>query len=235
MVMNKPIKEATEPILKMLHSYCAQFAEHPLFLAARDNQIPLPLLHEFAFYQYSDSILWIPMLALMKSKAVRSPRLRRAIEENMCCEAGLGTTAHVQLAGNLLRSLGIFSVEAFPTGIYAESASLWLSSDFAEFTEPETAGWLLVAETLVPIMFAKMKVCFDRLDGCDTTYFAEHITVDTDEHSAWMAEAVEEVVDLYGPAGVADIMAGMEDARRETLEVPDQLYEKLCASRSPTT
>jgi hypothetical protein len=227
--LNNRIHEGTKPIFQRLNDYCAEFAEHPLFLAARDNRIPLPLLHEFAFYQYSDSILWIPMLALMKSKAVRSPRLRRAIEENICCEAGLGTTAHVQLAGNLLRSLGIFSVEAFPTGVYAESASWWLSHDFAEVTESETAGWLLVAETLVPIMFAEMKVCFDRLDGCDTAYFAEHVTVDTDEHSAWMAEAVEEVIGIFGPKGIPDAIAGMEDAWRETLEVPDQLCEKLLA------
>ena len=84
-------------------------------------------------------------------------------------------------------------------------------------------------------MFATMKECFERLDGCDTAYFAEHVAVDTDEHSAWMAEEVEEIVDLHGPESIADIVAGMEDARRETLEVPDQLYEKLCASHSPTT
>src|SRR5262245_59926056 len=190
--MNKTVNKATERIFKLLRRYCAEFAEHPLLRDADENTIPLWLLREFAFHQYSDSILWIPMLALMKSKAVRSSRLRRAIEENICCEAGLGTTAHVQLAGNLLRSLDIISVESFPTASYAESANWWLSSDFAELNEPAIAGWLLVAETLVPIMFARMKGCFDRIDGCDTAYLAEHVTVDTDEHSAWMAEAVEE-------------------------------------------
>src|SRR5262245_39248744 len=210
--MNKTVNKATERIFKLLRRYCAEFAEHPLLRDADENTIPLWLLREFAFHQYSDSILWIPMLALMKAKAVRSQRLRKAIEENISDEAGLGSTAHVQLAGSLLRSLGLFSVEPFPTGTFAESASLWLSSDFADFTEAGTAGWLLVAETLVPIMFAKMKGCFDRLDGCDTAYFTEHVTVDSDEHSAWMAEAVAEVVALYGPDSVADILAGMEDA-----------------------
>lgn len=223
------------PVFAQLDRYCAQFAEHPFFLAAHDDRIPRPLLHEFAFYQYSDSVLWIPMLALMKSKATRSERLRRAIEENIRCEAGLGGVSHVQFAVNLMRSLGIESVDDFAPDTFTTSASLWLSRDFADFSEPEMAGWLLAAEMLVPIMFARMKVAFDRIPGCDTAYLAEHVAVDSDEHATWMAESVEEVVSLYGAASVPEVLAGLEDAWVETVEIPDLLHEKLCASHSPTT
>jgi hypothetical protein len=229
--MKKPFNDHTEPISALLDEYCASFSDHPLFLAAGESRIPPAILREFAFYQYADSILWIPMLALMKSKATRSQRLRRAIEENIACEAGLGNTSHVHLAANLMRSLSIFGVESFPVETFERSASLWLSRDFAEFSEPEIAGWLLVAETLVPIMFARMKDAFARLEGCDTTYFSEHVSVDSDEHSTWMREAVDDVIELYGSDGAARAMTGMKDAWLESLEVPDRLQEKLCVSR----
>ncbi len=218
-----PFRNETEPIFARLDRYCAEFAQHPLFAAARAGQLPSHLLREFAFHQYADSILWIPMLALMKSKAVRSERLRRAIEDNIACEAGLGATSHVQLAADLMRSLGLSGVESFRPDTFVESASLWLSAEFSTMSEPEVAGWLLVAETLVPIMFAEMRTGFERLDGCDVTYFSEHVSVDCDEHAAWMADAVLDVIAAYGPTVVPEIIAGMEDAWHETLELPDQL------------
>ena len=39
-----------------------------------------------------------------------------------------------------------------------------------------------------------------------------------------MAEAVEEIVELYGPACVTEIQAGMAVALEETLEIPDALW-----------
>src|SRR5689334_18222050 len=110
---NVLFRNETEPIFARLEQYRADFAQHPLFAAARAGDLPPSLLREFAFHQYADSILWIPMLALMKSKAVRSARLRRAIEDNIACEAGLGATSHVQLAADLMRSLGLSGVGAF--------------------------------------------------------------------------------------------------------------------------
>lgn len=94
--------------------------------------------------------------------------------------------------------------------------------------EPAIAGWLLTAETLVPLMFATIKPCFDRIG--DTRYFSEHIAVDADEHASWMAEAVADVVALYGPESVPIVSAGMADAWQETREVPDRLWERQCAS-----
>jgi Iron-containing redox enzyme len=213
----------TEPIFRLLDTYRAELLRHPLLQAARCGEVPTEILKEFAFHQFSDSILWIPMLAQMRSKATRSRRLRRAIADNIACEAGLHGTSHVTLAVTMLRSLGVTSIESFANRAFAISANEWLSEEFAAFAEPEISGWLLVAEALVPVLFAGMKPCFDQL-ACDTTYFREHISVDHDEHAVWMAESIADVYAIYGPPSVPRIVAGMDDAWRETLKAPDELW-----------
>jgi hypothetical protein len=219
----------TEPIFHLLACYRAELESHPLIAAARSSQLPTEILLEFAYHQYSDSILWIPMLAQMKSKATRSRRLREAIADNIACEAGLTGESHVTLAVAMLRSLGVTDLAAFPTQTLAANANEWLSAEFAAYGEPEVAGWLLVAETMVPILFAELKPCFDKL-GCDTKYFAEHVAVDRDVHASWMAEAVADVVATYGPSCVSRVTAGMLESWQETIEVPDALWGRRCAS-----
>jgi hypothetical protein len=169
------------------------------------------------------------MLAQMKSMARRSRRLRQAIEDNIRHEAGLHATSHVALAVDLMRSLGIATLDGLPIETFARSATLWLSDAFADQSEPEVAGWLLVAESLVPLMFADVLPSFTAL-GCDTSYFREHVSVDTDEHSRWMAEAVNDIVNIYGESCVDQIDAGMVDAWQETREIPDALWRFQCAS-----
>src|SRR5262245_6300903 len=202
----------TEPIAARLAEYRTELAQHPLVVAAQRSELSQDLLLELAFHQYSDSVLWIPMLAQMAAKATRSQRLRRAIEDNIAHEAGLGSTSHVQLAVQMMRSLGVTDVHAFPGEVFVESASVWLSDAFAAESEPATAGFLLVAETLVPQLFAAVAPCYARLPGCDTAYFTEHVAVDGDEHSTWMAESVAEVIALYGPGCITDVLDGMADA-----------------------
>lgn len=227
--MRVHLKQYTEPIFAELAGYRAQLVGHPLLTAARAGELSTRTLHEFAFHQYSDSILWIPMLAQMKATAHRSRRLRDAIEANIGHEAGLGGTSHIELAVSFMRSLGIRELTAFPTKTFTHSATLWLSDEFCAMSEPEVAGWLLVAETLVPLMFAAIEPSFAAL-GADTRYLREHVGVDTDEHSRWMAESVDEIVDLYGPDACPAIVAGMADAWQETREVPDALWRSQCAS-----
>jgi pyrroloquinoline quinone (PQQ) biosynthesis protein C len=222
-------KQFTEPIFSQLAAYRDQLTEHPLLVAARGGELTRDTLERFAFHQYSDSILWIPMLAQMKSMAQRSRRLRQAIEDNIAHEAGLGATSHVALAVDLMRSLGMRELDAMPVETFARSATLWLSDAFVAQREPEVAGWLLTAETLVPLMFAALRDSFAAL-GCDTRYFDEHVSVDTDEHATWMAEAVEEIVAIYGNDCVDEVLAGMVDAWQETREVPDALWRLQCAS-----
>ena len=228
---NSDGKQFTEPILATLDRYRAALAEHPLLVAARAGQIERTTLHHFAYYQYADSVTWIPMLAQMKGKALRSHRLRRAIEDNIAHEAGLGSTSHVTLAVTLMRSLGIRDLSGFPTEDLGNTVTLWLSDAFATMTEPALAGWLLTAETLVPQLFATIRPCFAALPGADIHYFDEHIAVDADEHATWMAEAVADVIAIYGPDCVPAILDGMADAWAETCEDPDTLWETRCASR----
>jgi hypothetical protein len=221
-------KQETEPIFATLERYRTELLEHPLLVAARTGQLERTTLLQFAFHQYSDSITWIPMLAQMKSRALRSRRLRAAIEDNIGHEAGIGGTSHVTLAAQLMRSLGVHGLAGFPTEGFGRTAQLWLSDEFVEMSEPALAGWLLTAETLVPELFAVMAPCFDGI--ADIAYFSHHIAVDSDEHAAWMAEAVDEVVALYGPPCVPLVLAGMADAWQETLEDPDALWRQRCAS-----
>lgn len=220
--MRLHINQETEPIFTTLDRYRAELLEHPLLVAARTGQIERTTLIEFAYYQYADSITWIPMLAQMKGRALKSRRLRTAIEDNIAHEAGLGGTSHVTLAARLMRSLGVDSLAELPTHGIVHTAGLWLTDAFAEMSEPALAGWLLTAETLVPEMFAVMAPQYAGI--ADTTYFTEHVHVDSDEHAAWMAEAVDEVVALYGPASVPLVLEGMADAWAETLEDPNALW-----------
>jgi pyrroloquinoline quinone (PQQ) biosynthesis protein C len=228
----EPVTTKTlRPIFDLLGNYRDELTRHPLLEAARKNELSTEILLELAFYQYSDSILWIPMLALMKEMATRSKRLRAAIEDNIAHEAGLGGTSHVQLAVTMMRSLGVRTLDAFPASTFAKSATLWLSDTFSGQPEPEVAGWLLVAETLVPLMFAEVAPCYARIDGCDTRYFTEHVAIDSDDHARWMRESVADVLQIYGPESLETIVAGMTDAWLETREVPDELWRRACGSR----
>lgn len=223
--MTTTYKQFTEPIFDRLAEYRVQLIEHPLSIAGRAGKLSRDTLNEFAFHQYSDSILWIPMLAQMKSKAARSDRLRRAIEENIAHEAGLEATSHVTLAAEMMRSLGRDARDALTHEPFMEAARYWISDEFDELGEPEIAGWLLGAESLVPVLFAQMAPSFDAL-GCDTRYFHEHIEVDSDEHATWMAESVEEVVDLYGPIALVRMAIGLNEAWAETRAIPDLLWAR---------
>jgi hypothetical protein len=220
--MRKHSKEYTEPIFDRLADYRERLIAHPFLVEARTGQLPTPILHEFAFHQLSDSILWIPMLAQMHDKA-RSPRLRRAIADNISHEAGLHATSHVTLALAMARSLGISRLDAFPTDVITQTIELYLSEDL---DEPAIAGWLLVAESLVPILFDAVIPAFARA-GADTTYLSAHVAIDADEHAAWMTEAVEELA----PDGSESIVVGMAEAWDETIRVPDRLWRARCASR----
>jgi hypothetical protein len=227
-------KQFTEPIFAQLASFSDRLVEHPLLTAARGGELPVRILHELAFHQFADSIVWIPMLAQMKSRAIRSRRLRRAIEDNIAHEAGLhgdatGRPSHVTLAVEMMRSLGLLAVDDFTRAAFDRPATHFLSDEFARFGEPEVAGWLLTAETLVPLFFAAVAPSFGALGG-DTRYFHEHIHIDSDEHATWMAEAMLEVIELYGPGCVPAIATGMLEAWEDTIEVPDELWIR---ARSP--
>jgi pyrroloquinoline quinone (PQQ) biosynthesis protein C len=220
-------KQETEPIFSTLERYRAELLEHPLLVAAKAGQLERSTLIELAYYQYADSITWIPMLAQMKERALKSRRLRKAIEDNIAHEAGIGSTSHVTLAVSLMRSFGVRSLADFPVEGITRTASLWLSDAFSEMSEPALAGWLLVAETLVPAMFAVIAPSYEGIS--DATYFREHIHVDGDEHAVWMSESVAEVIEIYGTECIPEILAGMSDARDEAHEDPSALWVKVAS------
>ncbi len=225
------LERVCSDVFARLDRYCTELARHPLLVAAQHDQLSPEILLELAFHQYADSILWIPMLAQMKAKAVRSPRLARAIRDNIGHEAGLDGVSHVTLAASFMRSLGVKDGAGFPAATLGHTVGEWLTDEFAEVTEAGIAGWLLTSETLVPRLFAAIAPSFAQRAGCDTRYFTEHIAVDGDEHSTWMAEAVVEVIAIYGPDAAADVAGGMEAAWDEAIEVPDTLWRRQCASR----
>lgn len=212
-------KFAAEILDQRLELYCQMMSTHPLFLLVARGDLPRAIVDEFAWLQYADSILWVPMLALMKER-VRNPRLVRALTDNIACEAGVSGTSHIELARRFVASLGLKSAPAgtsLPDVI--DNASQWTS-----FTEGQIAGWICAAETLVPILFAKMRPAFAAIRGCDLHYLDEHIGVDSDEHSHWMRDAIEQLVLTGTPVG--DILAGLDFGMREAMDVPDALYAK---------
>ena len=95
-----------------------------------------------------------------------------------------------------------------------------------DLEEPAVAGWLLVAETCVPILFDAVLPSFERL-GADLTYFTAHVHIDADEHATWMAEAVEELA--TDEASSTSIVEGMAEAWAETIGIPDRLWRSRCA------
>lgn len=217
----------TERIFSQLDLYREEFFAHPFFQSARSSEpLPLSTLRTFASYQFADSLLWIPMLALLRSKVTRSEVLQRSIEKNIACEAGLGSVSHVALCARMMRSLGANAESTWThrADMYEWATKEWLSDEFASLTEPGVAGWLLVAESLVPVMFERMLPCFAGLPGCDTTYFLEHIDVDESEHSEWMAQSVRDVMQLYGPEhALPQVLQGMSASWEQVLEVPSML------------
>lgn len=64
-------------LTEALNGYEKQQLTHPLFKEAAAGHLSLELLQEFAALQDIDSVLWVPMLALMKDR-VNHPKLRDA-------------------------------------------------------------------------------------------------------------------------------------------------------------
>lgn len=206
--------------------YHAELRGHPLRrVFAEEEGAPSALLREFAALQYIDSVLWVPMLALMKDR-VRNPRLKRALTENLLCEAGARHTSHITLCRDFIASVGV----APYFGDFREYSALAtqpveLMNSVSGLSEAEIAGWILVAEAVVPSLFALALPGFAKVEGADLRYLREHIVVDADEHSSWMRESVEELLKEGVPA--ADILNGVRLGGRTALNVPDALYAKF--------
>jgi hypothetical protein len=91
-------------------------------------------------------------------------------------------------------------------------------------SEEEIAGWLMAAETLVPVFFQIFRPAFARFPGADLRYLDVHIEVDSSEHSQWMNEAVQEL--LKDEISFNRILAGIDIGGRLLLSIPDLLYTR---------
>jgi hypothetical protein len=216
-------KKQLASINKRIEFYEKQLKCHPIANYLNKSSVPEKILNEFAIIQYSDSLLWVPMLSLMKDR-VKNVRLKRALRENMLCEAGANAISHIELCRRFLESMGIDC-----GNLHINSDNLALSTAELSFitalNEAQIAGWILAAEALVPVTFALFRQGFAHVKGVDLTYLNEHIIVDTDEHSQWMKESALEL--LSESACFDEIITGIDIGGRVVLRVPDALYAKV--------
>ena len=92
-------------------------------------------------------------------------------------------------------------------------------------SEAQIAGWALVAEAIVPALFQMALPAYERVEGVDLTYLREHITVDSDEHAAWMRESVAQL--LSEGVSIDEILVGIHLGARTALCIPDVLFAKF--------
>lgn len=218
------VKAAMEEVKHEVRRYEELLKTHPLTKVMKQGFVAKQLLQEYASLQYVDSVLWVPMLALMKDR-VSHPRLKTALTENLLCEAGAKHTSHITLCRQFVESLGISPY----FGNFLEYSALAthpveMMNAVSGLDEEQIAGWILVAEAVVPALFQMALPAFERVPGADLRYLREHITVDADEHAEWMYQSVQEL--LSSPQSLERILQGIHLGGRTALAVPDALYAK---------
>jgi len=201
--------------------YKDQLKRHPIVPLLKKNAVPRSILVDYAAIQYADSLLWVPMLALLKDR-VKNERLKQALRENLLCEAGANATSHVEICRRFIESTGANLDDIDFASI--SGGQVIRSVAVADLSEPQIAGWILTAETLVPLQFALFLDSFRKIGAVDLTYLIEHVAVDTDEHSQWMRESCLELLkesDCFN-----EILSGIDIGGRVQLRDPDVLYAK---------
>ena len=223
-------KMRLESLEAQVRAYAQQIERHPIARICERGELPLSIAKECARIQYVDSVLWIPMLALIKGK-VSSPRLIRAVRENILCEAGYDGIPHVTLCKTFVESLGEPSQYGDCTDYAPLSAHpIAVMNGMIAFTEEEIAGWLMASESLVPTFFRIFRAAYEKIPGVDLRYLNEHITVDSDEHALWMREAVLEL--LHDEESYRKVLAGIDVGARLVLSIPDVMYSRTQKVRS---
>jgi hypothetical protein len=211
-------------IRALLDTFIEQMRTHPLQSVFVALNTPRKLIEEFASIQYVDSVLWVPMLAIMKDR-VKNPRLYEALKENLLCEAGANHESHVMLCQKFIKSIGISPFYGnFQEYSGIASHPVEMMNGVSGMSEEQIAGFNLVSEAIVPYLFKMVLPAFMRLKGADTTYLTDHINVDADDHAQAMIEAVEDLVNQG--ASVGSILEGMHLSARTALSIPDALYAK---------
>lgn len=223
--LQKMIESDLNEIKTLLDQYIGQMQTHPLHEIFQNPNTPRKLLNEFAGIQYVDSVLWVPMLAIMKDRA-KNEKLHKALLDNLLCEAGANHQSHIVLCQEFIKSI---NVSPF-FGNFHEYSSLsshpvQMMNAVSGMSEEQIAGFNLVSEAIVPSLFKMVLPAFKRIPGCDTKYFTDHITVDADDHAKDMMDAVTDMIEKGASTGA--ILEGMHLSARTALSIPDSLYAKV--------
>lgn len=221
---NHLANEDMAEVHSLLNLYIDQMRTHPLQTVFTQAGTPRSLVEEFASIQYVDSVLWVPMLAVMKDRA-KNPKLYDALKDNLLCEAGATHESHVTLCQKFIKSIGISPFYGnFHEYSHLASHPVEMMNGVSGMSEEQIAGYNLVSEALVPYLFKMVLAAFKRIPEADTTYLTDHINVDADDHAQAMIEAVEDVIHTGGSVG--SILEGMHLSARTALSIPDALYAK---------
>lgn len=213
-----------QEVLDLLDGYILQMKTHPLHEAFLAPQPSRKLLLDFAGLQYVDSVLWVPMLAVMKDR-VQNQKLYKALLDNLLCEAGANHQSHVVLCQEFIKSVGVSPFYGnFHEYSHLATQPVELMNGVSGMSEEQIAGYNLVSEAIVPYLFKMVLPAYEKVPGCKTRYLTDHISVDADDHAEAMIEAVKDLI--YSGASVGSIMEGMHLSARTALSVPDALYAK---------
>ncbi len=220
----KDLHEDLRVVTDLVELYAEQMKTHPLQSVFILPNTPRALVQEFAGIQYVDSVLWVPMLAIMKDRA-KNEKLYDALRDNLLCEAGASAKSHVMLCQEFVKSVGI----APYFGNFNEYSSLAghpieVMNGVSGMNEEQIAGFNLMSEAMVPYLFKMVLPAFKRIPNCDTTYLTDHITVDADEHAEAMMLAVSSMIEQG--ASLGSILEGIHLSARTALSIPDALYAK---------
>lgn len=220
----KSVRGDLERVEKALTHYQQQMRDHGLGRLIKQGRTKDETGLEFMKLQYIDSTLWVPMLAIMKDR-VNHPVLKKALTDNLLCEAGARHTSHVTLCAEFLISKGIdpYFGDLYHYSPLAKHPTEIMNS-VIRMTEGEIAGWIMIAETIVPDLFRLVHPMLKKL-GANMHYIDEHITVDGDEHGEWMMRSIRELLEDGGSA--EEVLHGLHLGGRVALSVPDALYAKV--------
>lgn len=215
---------AMDQVEAALGHYQTQMARHGLGRLIEQGLVSEQIGLEFMKLQYVDSTLWVPMLAIMKDR-VEHPTLKKALTDNLLCEAGARHTSHVTICAEFLKSKGVdpYFGDLYHYSPLAKHPTEIMNS-VIRMSEAEIAGWIMIAETIVPHLFMLLHPLLRGI-GANMLYIDEHITVDGDEHGQWMMQSIRDLVKAGTP--VEDILHGIHLGGRVALSVPDALYAKV--------
>lgn len=207
-------------------SYKEKLETHPIRRLCEAAKLPPEILRAFARVQFVDSIMWVPMLSLIKGQ-ISSSALREAVRKNIRDEVGDEGTPHVTLCKRFLESIGVPTqfnnyVSYSPASLYPVSVMMGLAGNC---DDAMIGGWLLAQEVLVPVLFRMFRPAFRVFSAPNLAYMTEHEEVDSVDHSRWILEALDSILASADSAGPA--IAGVDLGGRATLGVPDFLFAEV--------